>query len=190
MSSSLYQTKSLGSFIFDYENSTTKPWLTNTAFNEFLIIPKKKLFSSSNFIMDLAKSIRSSHRRCSVKNGVVRNFSKFTGKHSCQSLFFNKVAGLRPSTWLKKSLWHRCFLWILRNFYKYFSYKTPPGDCFCSIIFLSFEVCGISDAYSSSKFIFKTFWFKCLVVLNHSVVTLQLYNVKNDEFKEEEIITF
>ena len=37
---------------------------------------------------------RSSHRRCSVKKGVLRNFAKFTGKHLCQSLFFNKVAGL------------------------------------------------------------------------------------------------
>ena len=28
------------------------------------------------------------------KNGVLRNFAKFTGKHLCQSLFLNKVAGL------------------------------------------------------------------------------------------------
>ena len=33
----------------------------------------------------------------------------FTGKHLCQSLFFNKVAGLRPATLLKKRLRHRCF---------------------------------------------------------------------------------
>ena len=26
---------------------------------------------------------------------VLKNFAKFTGKHMCQSLFFNKVAGLR-----------------------------------------------------------------------------------------------
>ena len=40
-------------------------------------------------------------RRCSVKKGVLRNFAKFTGKHLCQSLFFNKVAGLRRSeSWL------------------------------------------------------------------------------------------
>ena len=26
------------------------------------------------------------------KKGVLRNFAKFTGKHLCQSLFFNKVA--------------------------------------------------------------------------------------------------
>ena len=30
------------------------------------------------------------------KKGVLRNFPKFTGKHLCQSLFFDKVAGLRP----------------------------------------------------------------------------------------------
>ena len=42
-----------------------------------------------------AKEIfRSSHLRCSVKKGVFRNFAKFTGKHLCQRLFFNKVAGL------------------------------------------------------------------------------------------------
>ena len=36
-----------------------------------------------------------SHWRCSVRKGVLRNFAKFTGKHLCQSLFFNNVAGLR-----------------------------------------------------------------------------------------------
>ena len=39
---------------------------------------------------------------CSVKKGVLKNFTKFTGKHLCQSLFFNKVAGLRPATLLKR----------------------------------------------------------------------------------------
>ena len=48
---------------------------------------------------------RSSHQRCSIKKGVLRNFTKFTGKHLCQSLFFNKTF----STLLKKRLWHRCF---------------------------------------------------------------------------------
>ena len=51
----------------------------------------------------------SSHQRCSVKKGVLRNFTKFTGKHLCQSLFFNKVPGLRPATLLKKRPWHRYF---------------------------------------------------------------------------------
>ena len=43
------------------------------------------------------------------KKGVLRNFATFTGKHLCQSLFFNKLAGLRPSALLKKRLWHKCF---------------------------------------------------------------------------------
>ena len=38
------------------------------------------------------------------KIGVLRNFAKFTGKHLCQSLFFNKVVGLRPATLLKRKL--------------------------------------------------------------------------------------
>ena len=40
-------------------------------------------------------TLRSS-RRCSVKKGVLRNFAKFTAKHLCQSLSFNKVAGAAP----------------------------------------------------------------------------------------------
>ena len=35
---------------------------------------------------------KSSHQRCSVKKGILKNFTKFTGKHLCQSLFLNKVA--------------------------------------------------------------------------------------------------
>ena len=41
------------------------------------------------------KNLKSSLRRCSVTNGVLRSFAKFT----C----------LRPATLLKIRLWHRCF---------------------------------------------------------------------------------
>ena len=34
-------------------------------------------------------------QRCSLKVSVLKNLAKFIGKHLCQSLFFNKVAGLR-----------------------------------------------------------------------------------------------
>ena len=43
-------------------------------------------------------------QRCSIKKGVLENFAKFTEKHLCQSLFFDKFATL-----LKKRLWHKCF---------------------------------------------------------------------------------
>ena len=42
------------------------------------------------------------------KKSILRNFAKFTGKHLCESLYFNKFAGLRPATLLKQRLWHRC----------------------------------------------------------------------------------
>ena len=41
-------------------------------------------------------SVRSSHCRCSIRKGVLRNLAKFTRKHLRQSLFFNKFACLRP----------------------------------------------------------------------------------------------
>ena len=67
----------------------------------------------------------SSHWRCSVKKVFFKKFVKFTGKHLCQSLFFNKVAGLGPETLLKKTLWQRCFPVHFAEFS-----RTPPGDCF------------------------------------------------------------
>ena len=39
----------------------------------------------------------------------LKSFSNFTGKYLRQSLFSNRVAGLRPASLLKKKLWHRCF---------------------------------------------------------------------------------
>ena len=42
------------------------------------------------------ENTRSSHPEVLCKKGVLSNFANFTGKHLCQSLFFNEVAGLRP----------------------------------------------------------------------------------------------
>ena len=52
--------------------------------------------------VDKCRLIRSSPREVFCKKGVFRNFTKFTGKHPCQRLVFNKVADLRPATLLKK----------------------------------------------------------------------------------------
>ena len=70
---------------------------------------------------------RSSHRTCSVRKSVVRNFAKFTGKQLRQRLSFNKVANLRPPASLKKRLWlaqlFSCeFCETLRN---NFFHRTP-----------------------------------------------------------------
>ena len=46
--------------------------------------------------VEFIKQVPQNPLRCSVRKDVLRNFTKFTGKHLCQSLFFNKVASLRP----------------------------------------------------------------------------------------------
>ena len=44
------------------------------------------------------------------KKGVSTNLTKFSEEKGLwQSLFFNKVTGLRPATLFKKRPWHRCF---------------------------------------------------------------------------------
>ena len=47
-------------------------------------------FISTILIPKYNPHTKSSHRRCSAKKGVLRNFAKFTGKHLCQRLFFKK----------------------------------------------------------------------------------------------------
>ena len=52
-------------------------------------------------LFDVSTFFGSSRREVFCEKSVPRNFSKFTGKHLCQSL--------RPAILLKKRLWQRCF---------------------------------------------------------------------------------
>ena len=61
---------------------------------------------------------RSSCPEVFCKKGVIRIFTKFTGKHMCQSHFSIKLQTQACN--LKKRLWHRCFP---VNFAKFL--KTP-----------------------------------------------------------------
>ena len=51
-------------------------------YNTYISIHSHKMMAS-----------RSSRPEVFCKTGVLGNFAKFTGKHLCQNLFFNKVAG-------------------------------------------------------------------------------------------------
>ena len=62
------------------------------------------------------------------KNGALRNFANITGKHLCQSLFFNKVAGLRSRAcnFIKKETLAQVFSCEFCKISKNtFSYRTP-----------------------------------------------------------------
>ena len=65
------------------------------------------------------KQLEAETQECSVE--ILRNFAKLTGKHRCQSLFFNKIGGLRPETLTQV---YSCeFCKISKST---FSYRTPP----------------------------------------------------------------
>ena len=67
-----------------------------------------------------------SHQIFSFKKGVLKDFTKSTGKNLCRKLCFNKVVGLRSATLWKKRLQHRYFFCeFCEDFY-----RTPPGDYF------------------------------------------------------------
>ena len=74
---------------------------------------------------------KSSHRRCSLKKGVLKNFAKSTGKHLCWSLFFHNVTGQKAAALLKKRLQHRCFPVNFSKFLRNLFQRTHSGDCFC-----------------------------------------------------------
>ena len=101
----------------------------------FLLLPSRNLLvqyqlwehqknaPKISFRVNIKTPDRSSHHRCSIKKGVLRNLTKFTGKHLCQSLFVNKV--------IKKEALAQVlscqFCKISKNA---FFYRTRPDDCF------------------------------------------------------------
>ena len=88
-------------------------------FKYFLGNRKEKLFpNDSSFISNLINAktntiwqfkynrfFRSSHQRCSVKKNVLRNFTKFTGKHLWLSLFFKAGPNVAHFSTKKESDW-------------------------------------------------------------------------------------
>ena len=88
--------------------------------------------------------------------GILKYFTKFTGKHLCQSLFFNKIAGLRPATLLKKGLWHRCFLVNFVTFLRTLFTQNTSGGCFW------YENKGKSNHITEIKKDKQTQWLKFL----------------------------
>ena len=81
-----------------------------------------------------------------LQKGVLRNFTKLTGKHLCQSFFFNKVPGLRPATLLKRRIWYRCFP---VNFVKFL--RTPLDDCFWRQIFYAMVEAGECENWNNKN---------------------------------------
>ena len=73
-------------------------------------------------------------RRClsevSCRERFPTNIAKFTGKHLCRSLFFDRDAGLRTATLFNKRLWHRYFPVNFAIFLRTPFFRTPLVPAF------------------------------------------------------------
>ena len=74
-----------------------------------MVLDRDLKFCDSSLNLSYLNCEKISRPEVFYKISVLSNFAKFTGKRLRQNLFFNKDAGQRPSTLLKKRLWHRCF---------------------------------------------------------------------------------
>ena len=119
----------------------------NSVFGHF---PRSESFHVSYFCF-----CRSSRLEVFCRKGVLRNFTKFTGKHLRHSLLFNEVAGLLPSyrnqstvllcksidwflcegnsrsaTLLKRRFWRRSLPVNFAKFLRYPFLQNTSGGCF------------------------------------------------------------
>ena len=101
---------------------------------------------------------RSTCPKVFCKKGVLRNFTKFTGKHWCQSLFFKKVAGLRP--FFIEHLW-----WLLL----YVIYSKQEN----------WKIENI-NVYEAGDFISEIFWGSTSGVLK-KILVLNLFSNSQDD---------
>ena len=99
----------LKSVIIDFNTFSTNVPLMDKPGSWFLVAKTGHPATLLKMSVRLVKPTTWFSHRCSVRKRVLRNFAKFTGKHLRQSLSFNRVAGLRPATLLKKRPRHSCF---------------------------------------------------------------------------------
>ena len=130
-------------------------------------------FKGLNIVQDLT-ALNTALKFCQHSEAVIQRFSqkfhKIRRKHLCQSLIFNKVAGLRPEkSLLKRRLWHRRFpanfvkfqrspffiehlRWLLLN--------TKKNDEISEIFERNFRKCVLhQDIYGCNKKCHKKFCF-------------------------------
>ena len=103
----------LGWILLSWVDSTaffTKKWIKKfyitTArvkqnFTQHQVIIWESWDSQNYAVIGMQPSHRNSYQRCSIKEGFLKNFAKFTGKHLCQSFFLTELLA-----WV---LWQRFF---------------------------------------------------------------------------------
>ena len=134
------------SFLINNSSSNSRSYLciSSSMYIAVLYVLSRKAFIWDLFKTSiLSKPLRSSRPEVFCKKGGLRNFTKFTGKHLCQSLSFNKVAdtNLTFLFWQfnhtlglikreQKRLWYRCFPVNFVKFLRRPFLTGTSGGCF------------------------------------------------------------
>ena len=91
------------------------------------------------FFEKKTSGFRSSRPEVFCKKGVLKNFAKFKGKHLCQSLFFDKVAGAACNFIKKETLAQMFSCEFCKISKNTFFYRTPSiATSEASYFYLSF----------------------------------------------------
>ena len=92
----------------------------------------------------------------------VKHFKNIYMKHLCQSLFFNEVTGLKPTTLSKKGLRQGVFLHFFARFLRTLFCRTPLDNwlryqnCTLQMIVMKVSAIGISYFVQDRSIIFPT----------------------------------
>ena len=100
-----------------------------------------------------------------------KNYRKFTGKHLCLSLLFNKVAGLGLQLYWGRHSGAGVFLWTLQNFRENLFYKISLADYFCML----------SSLYGFDPY---NWTWSLTILLKFSFLTIS-YNIVQKEREEQ-----
>ena len=93
-------------------------------------------FKAFNIVQDLT-ALNTTLKCCQHSEAVIQRcsqkFHKICRKRQCQSLIFDKVAGIKPATLLKKRLWHRSFPVNFVKFQRSPFLQNTFGGCFLTL---------------------------------------------------------
>ena len=133
-SQSTMKLKSKMAAYFNVNNNEISKDLLINKFNIILDNQSRLLLNNQKSVRhrmnhrDLLGLFRSSHRRCCLKKGVLKNFANFAGKHMCWSL-------LQACNFSKKTetLVFSCEIWeIFKNIYFEENLRKTAYICFTS----------------------------------------------------------
>ena len=86
------------------------------------------------FAVTIQMITRSSHQRCSVRKGVLRNFRKIHRKTlGSPCSLSSESCRPRPCIFIQKEILHRCFPMNFAKFLRTPFLITPLNDCFSTI---------------------------------------------------------